>query len=222
VPELPLLWVHVVLVLHEQQRDDVDDARAARRARRAAPREGFQDLGSESCCRRASALGASADAPLLRLPLVLSCSAVARPKPEQRVHQRRRTARVTTSARRARAPRDAPLVGSSRSCLSRGAGPIAPASAPTWVNRDAQTLLRWHRELVRRKWTRPQGRPGPSGSRGSGATARSALRARESTVGLPTDCGELLSVGMRVSPSTVRRLLLTAGLKPSPRRTGPS
>src|SRR5881227_2169826 len=37
-----------------------------------------------------------------------------------------------------------------------------------------QTLLRWHRELVRRKWTQPQQRP--SGGRGSGATARLAVR----------------------------------------------
>src|SRR5205823_4400804 len=33
---------------------------------------------------------------------------------------------------------------------------------------------------------------------------------------------ELLKLGMRVSPSTVRRLLLAAGLTPAPRRTGPS
>jgi putative transposase len=31
-----------------------------------------------------------------------------------------------------------------------------------------------------------------------------------------------LKLGMRVSPSTVRRLLLGAGLQPAPRREGPS
>jgi transposase InsO family protein len=40
--------------------------------------------------------------------------------------------------------------------------------------------------------------------------------------GYPRIAGELLKLGVRVSPSTVRRLLLAAGLKPAPRRTGPS
>jgi transposase InsO family protein len=40
--------------------------------------------------------------------------------------------------------------------------------------------------------------------------------------GYPWIAGELLKLGVRVSPSTVRRLLLSAGLKPAPRRTGPS
>jgi putative transposase len=41
-------------------------------------------------------------------------------------------------------------------------------------------------------------------------------------VGYPRIAGELLKLGMPVSPSTVRRLLLAAGLKPAPRRSGPS
>src|SRR5207247_2859819 len=34
--------------------------------------------------------------------------------------------------------------------------------------------------------------------------------------------GELQKLGLRVSPSTVRRLLLGAALRPAPRRSGPS
>jgi len=56
------------------------------------------------------ALGASADAPLLRLSRVLSCAAVACRRPAQRGRQRHRTARVTTSARGARPATDAPFV----------------------------------------------------------------------------------------------------------------
>jgi putative transposase len=38
--------------------------------------------------------------------------------------------------------------------------------------------------------------------------------------GYPRIAGELLKLGLRVSPSTVRRMLLAAGLRPAPRRSG--
>jgi putative transposase len=85
-----------------------------------------------------------------------------------------------------------------------------------------QTLLRWHRELVRRKWTQPRGKPGrPMTDR---RVRELVLRfARENPCwGYPRIAGELLKLGLRVSPSTVRRLLIAAGLKPAPRRSGPS
>jgi len=85
-----------------------------------------------------------------------------------------------------------------------------------------QTLLRWHRELVRRRWTQPHrtgGRP-PVERRVRELVLRVA---RENPGwGYPRIAGELLKLGVRVSPSTVRRLLLTAGLTPAPRRSGPS
>jgi putative transposase len=85
-----------------------------------------------------------------------------------------------------------------------------------------QTLLRWHRQLVRRRWTQPQrsaGRP-PVERRVRELVLRMA---RENPRwGYPRIAGELLKVGVRVSPSTVRRLLLAAGLMPAPRRNGPS
>jgi putative transposase len=40
--------------------------------------------------------------------------------------------------------------------------------------------------------------------------------------GYPRIAGELLKLGLRVSPSTVRRILRAAGLEPAPRRIGPS
>ena len=40
--------------------------------------------------------------------------------------------------------------------------------------------------------------------------------------GYPRIAGELRKLGLAVSPSTVRRLLLAAGLRPAPRRAGPS
>ena len=68
-----------------------------------------------------------------------------------------------------------------------------------------QTLLRWHRELVRRKWTqRPRsfGRP-PIERRVRELVLR--LARENPRWGYPRIAGELLKLGVRVSPSTVRR-----------------
>ena len=85
-----------------------------------------------------------------------------------------------------------------------------------------QTLLRWHRELVRRRWTFSRRAPDrPS----IGAKSRElVLRlARENPRwGYQRIAGELSKLGISVSPSTVRRLLAGAGLGPAPRRSGPS
>src|SRR6266516_3594002 len=84
------------------------------------------------------------------------------------------------------------------------------------------TLLRWHRELVRRRWTQPQrsaGRP-PVERRVRELVLR--LARENPRWGYPRIAGELLKLGVHVSPSTVRRLLLAAGLTPAPRRSGPS
>ena len=67
-----------------------------------------------------------------------------------------------------------------------------------------ETLLRWHRELVRRKWTyKRRGRPG----RPPIDPEVSALIVRFGTEnprgGYQRIRGELLKLGMRVSPSTV-------------------
>src|SRR5712691_34551 len=85
-----------------------------------------------------------------------------------------------------------------------------------------QTLLRWHRELVRRKWAQPRRRSGRPPVEAQ--VQELVLRfARENPRwGYPRIAGELLKLGLRVSPSTVRRLLLAAGLRPAPRRAGPS
>lgn len=85
-----------------------------------------------------------------------------------------------------------------------------------------QTLLRWHRELVRRKWTQPtreRGRP-PLEQHVRRLVVR--LARENPRWGYPRIAGELQKLGLRVSPSSVRRILLAAGLEPVPRRIGPS
>jgi hypothetical protein len=77
-----------------------------------------------------------------------------------------------------------------------------------------QTLLRWHRELVRRKWAQPRravGRP-PTDARVRELVLRFA---RENPRwGDPRIAGELRKLGLRVSPSTTRRILLANRLGP--------
>jgi putative transposase len=86
-----------------------------------------------------------------------------------------------------------------------------------------QTLLRWHRDLVRRRWTyrhtSTTGRP-PVPE----ATRDLVVRvARENPRwGYQRIAGELHKLDIAVSPTTVRRILAGAHLKPAPRRTGPT
>ena len=83
-------------------------------------------------------------------------------------------------------------------------------------------MLRWHRELVRRKWTQSAGKPGRPMTDRRVRELGLQLARENPRWGYPRIAGELLKLGLRVSPSTVRRLLIGAGLQPAPRRSGPS
>jgi transposase InsO family protein len=85
-----------------------------------------------------------------------------------------------------------------------------------------QTLLRWHRQLVRRRWTQPQRSAGRPPLERRVRELVLCLARENPRWGYPRIAGELLKVGVRVLSSTVRRLLLAAGLMPAPRRNGPS
>jgi transposase InsO family protein len=84
-----------------------------------------------------------------------------------------------------------------------------------------QTLLRWHRELVRRKWTFPhrtRGRPSIDPELQELIIRLARENARWGCVRIQ---GELRKLGIEVGASTIRRILRRAGLPPASRR-GPT
>jgi putative transposase len=98
-----------------------------------------------------------------------------------------------------------------------------PLPRPAWACLPVkpETVLRWHRHLVARRWTYPhrlRGRPPLAPS-----VREAILRlARENPYwGYKRIVGELKGLGIRVSPTSVRKVLILAGLAPAPER-GPS
>ena len=81
-----------------------------------------------------------------------------------------------------------------------------------------ETLLRWHRQLMRRKWTRPHRPPGRSAI--DPETRNLVLRlARENPRwGYRRIQGELLGLGISLSATSIATILRWAGLSPAPRR----
>lgn len=86
-----------------------------------------------------------------------------------------------------------------------------------------QTLLRWHRELVRRKWTF---RRRSAGGRPPIPDEVQELILRTGRENPRWGCirirGDLAKLGIRVSATKIRTLLRANGLGPAPRRYGPT
>ena len=81
-----------------------------------------------------------------------------------------------------------------------------------------ETLLRWHRRLVRWRWTYPHrgGRP-PVGAK---LAMLIEQMARENPAwGYRRIQGELLGLGIRIGASTVRRVLKRLRIPPAPQRS---
>jgi transposase len=85
------------------------------------------------------------------------------------------------------------------------------------------TILRWHRDLVKRRWTQPRGHRS-GGRRTPPELRRLVLRlaAENSSWGYRRIHGELAGLGYQVAASTVWSILKRAGIDPAPRRDGPS
>jgi len=85
------------------------------------------------------------------------------------------------------------------------------------------TVLRWHRDLVTRRWAQPRRRR--TGGRCTAVELRRLvlrLASENSTWGYRRIQGELAGLGYRLAPSTVWLILKRAGIDPAPRREGPS
>jgi putative transposase len=96
---------------------------------------------------------------------------------------------------------------------------------PSWASFmvTPQTLLRWHRELVRRKWTyRRKDRPGRPPLDPDVRNLILRMGRENSRWGCIRIQGELRKLGIRVSATTIRTLLRRHGLGPPARRSGPT
>ena len=85
------------------------------------------------------------------------------------------------------------------------------------------TVLRWHRDIVRRRWATRSKRGRTDGPATRRTIKALVLRlARENPrLGLPQIHGELAGLGAKIAASTVWEILNKAGMDPAPRRTGP-
>jgi transposase len=86
------------------------------------------------------------------------------------------------------------------------------------------TVLRWHRDLLRRRWA-AKSRAGRSGRPATRRHIRGLvlrLAGENPGWGYRRIHGELAGLGIRIAPSTVWEILDKAGVDPAPRRTGPT
>jgi transposase len=84
------------------------------------------------------------------------------------------------------------------------------------------TLLRWHRELVARRWTYPKTGHDPRGLDEEVVTLVVRLAQENPRWGYLRIVGECRNLGVRVSATSVRRILHRHGVGPAPRRGGPT
>ena len=86
------------------------------------------------------------------------------------------------------------------------------------------TILRWHRDLVKRRWAAKSRPKSPGRPPRHPTITRLVLRmARDNeNRGYRRITGELAGLGITVAPSTVWKILKKHGIDPAPRRSGPT
>jgi transposase InsO family protein len=106
--------------------------------------------------------------------------------------------------------------------LLASAGSLLPRERWSVFVVSPQMLLRWHRELVRRKWTFRRGRVGRPPLDPEVRTLVLRLGRENPRWGCVRIQGELRKLGIRVGATTIRSILRWGGVGPAPRRSGPS
>src|SRR5450631_3894374 len=86
------------------------------------------------------------------------------------------------------------------------------------------TILRWHRDIVRRRWSArsKRGRTGRPATRRNVKALVLRLARENPEWGYRRIHGELAGLGVKVAASTVWEILKASGIDPAPRRTGPT
>jgi putative transposase len=85
-----------------------------------------------------------------------------------------------------------------------------------------RTLLRWHAQLAKRRWTYPRRQPGRPVTPLPVRDLAIQLARENPTWGYRRIHGELVRLGHPVAASTVWKIRETARVDPSPRRAGPT
>jgi putative transposase len=127
---------------------------------------------------------------------------------------------IAVLQRQVRSPR---LSWADRAILAAFTRPLSTAhlrQLPLLVT--PRTLLRWHADLVKRRWTYQRRTPGRPRT---GPTIRRLVleMARDNpTWGYRRICGELMGLGYKIAPSTIWEILKAAGIGPAPQRVAAS
>jgi putative transposase len=85
-----------------------------------------------------------------------------------------------------------------------------------------QTILGWHRSLVRKRWSYPHRRPGRPTLPGETVNLILRLARENPRWGYLRIVGELKKLGVAVSKTSVANVMRRDGLPPAPRRKAPS
>jgi hypothetical protein len=117
--------------------------------------------------------------------------------------------------RQTRRPRPTQADRAFLAALSRSLPRFAWAGFPV----KPETLLRWHRQLVARRWTYPHRGPGRPPLETSLHKVILRLGRENPHWGYRRIVGELKGLGITVSATSVRKVLLEDGLQPAPERS---
>jgi putative transposase len=110
------------------------------------------------------------------------------------------------------------LTRADRALLAALSRPLPRAAWATFPCKP-ETLLRWHRQLIARRWTYSHRTPGRPPLERSLRELILRLARENPPWGYKRIVGELKGLGIPVSATSVRKVLLEASLRPAPQRT---